>query len=229
MSQSHKQDGISQTVLWPFWFAGKLLLSILLLSLLSQIICVGAYHFQAKGRLDGEVVPITPQYMNALVDRAEQHAAFGVISEQIAKTNYGLWFKLSGIDTAAQRRDSSRLMDRIVLQHPAHFLVGMHAASLFGLRLGNVLTFIPLMLLIIGLATIDGLVERKIRTACAGHESATKFRFARRFAYTLLPPIIGIVFLCLPIDLDVGEVVFPALLITAVLVRMKWTYYKKHW
>jgi hypothetical protein len=117
---------------------------------------------------------------------------------------------------------------RLVQRHPDTIAVAMLTARLFGIRLANLILSPPLIGLVVLLASIDGLTERAIRRECGGHESSTKFRFSRQLIFTLMPPLIGMIYLCLPIDISLAAIMVPTVLATAILVRMKMKYFKKY-
>lgn len=222
------EESISRVAFWPLWLAGRLFGTILFLSLFAVGIFVVACHFQWPAILDGEQTTVTPNYLQEVQRRASAHAVDSKLSYTLSAATYALYVKGTGIHGALLHHDVNGTVARIIQSYPDELAAGMIAAQVFGIRLGNVLLLMPFIILVIVLASIDGLTERMIRRACAGHESATVFRLTRRFAYKLLPPAVGLIYLCLPYDLRAGDVLIPALVVTAMLVRTKWKYYKKH-
>lgn len=227
-AKSASEEGLTRIVFWPIWKAARWLAMLFFLSVLSVIVSIAAWRYQVNVPLDGASVRMDARYMAVLVERSLEYSAYQPVSQVIARGNYALLFKATGIHSALLYGTENGLLSRLTRSFPIEIGVAMQASRLYGMRLGNVLMMIPLIILVVSLATLDGLVERAIRTASAGHESATRFRIARHYAYTLLPPLVGIVYLCLPLDWRPGDVLFPALAVSAVLIRTKWAYYKKH-
>jgi hypothetical protein len=227
-SKVQADESITRIAFWPLWMAGRLLGTMLLLSFFAIILSVAACHLRFEARLDGVRQPVTPAYLQEVQQHALQHATNGKLSQAFSEATYTLYIKKTGIHALALNPRADTAWARIVSRYPDDVAAGMIAARLFGVRTGNVILMFPLIILVIGLASVDGMAERMIRRACAGHESATLFRLTRRFAYKLLPPVIGLIYLCIPLDLSAEDVIFPGLAITALLVRTKWKYYKKH-
>jgi hypothetical protein len=115
-----------------------------------------------------------------------------------------------------------------VLAHAAPgFGVVILATQVFGLRLAMLLGMLPLVLLCHLVAQADGHAERVIRRACAGRESATRYHRAKYLQYGALGLLL-IVTLCLPVHVDPLRSMLAFALVTALLARMQWAYYKKY-
>ncbi len=232
MSNSKRPDeSISRIVFWPFWFAGRFLVGMLFLSIFALIIAIWVHKAQYEFSLDGVKQPVTPAYMVEVNRRSMEHSANAWLSDKAANAMYVIYFKMTGVHALALNptgQGGQGFLARAVEHNPDAVAVAMLAARLFGIRAANVILSLPLILLVVMLASVDGLTERIIRRECGGHESDTQFRVAKKFAYTLLPPVVGLVYLCLPMDISLGAVLLPALIITAVLVRTKLKYYKKY-
>ena len=228
MAEVKAEESISRVAFWPLWIAGRLLGTMLFLSFFAVVIFIAACHTHYEASLDGVRQPVTPQYLQALQQRSMSHAVNTRLATQLADATYTLYIKWTGVHGVVLHSNADTAWARIIRHYPDDVAAAMLATQVFGTRTANVVLALPLIMFVVVLASVDGMTERMIRRACAGHESATVFRLTRRFAYKLLPPAIGLIYLCLPLDLSLGDVLLPGLAITAVLVRTKWKFYKKH-
>ena len=96
-----------------------------------------------------------------------------------------------------------------------------------GVRLCLVLMLAPVFALAYSVAFADGWVQRAIRQASGGWESASPYYRAKRVGYGVAATLVfgGIL---LTGAMDIGAVVMPVCLMLLVLARVQWTYYKKH-
>lgn len=230
MSHVQADESISRVAFWPFWFAGRIVGTLLFLAVFALVMFVSAAHWHWPASLDGQSVSVTPAFLQVVLERSITQAPSSQLAEQFSQASYTGFIKWTGVHRMAlsDSTDTTALVPRLIHRAPEEVAAAMIAAQVFGARLANAVLSFPLVLFVLLLASVDGIAERAIRRACAGHESATVFRLTRRFAYKLLPPAVGLLYLCLPYDLTLGTVMLPALAITAVLVRTKWKYYKKH-
>lgn len=107
-------------------------------------------------------------------------------------------------------------------------IAAIYSTVLFAAKLGVILSLIPLLLLWLAAFAVDGLVQRYIRRVSAGRESATVYHRAKLYGTKMLPPLAAVLFLCSPVAFHPGLVFLPAALLSAVLVRVQATYYKKY-
>lgn len=147
---------------------------------------------------------------------------------------YALFFQATGIhDMGARFADAAALSipDTIVRKtYIANFeaiKVAMVATQLFGVRIVTLIMALPQLALVYFVALTDGLVQRAIRRAGGGHESATLYHRAKhlRVALTAIGLLIALLW---PASVDVrwiGVALIPAL---GILARLQWAYYKKH-
>ena len=97
----------------------------------------------------------------------------------------------------------------------------------YGIRAGIVIASIPLFFLVYFVATVDGLVERYIRRASAGRESADMFKLGRLSKLVFFAS--GLTFyLCVPISINPYWLVTTLAIVFAVATRIQWQYYKKY-
>lgn len=226
------EDSISQTVFWPLYIAGRFALSMIFFSVFALVVALGCHEADIQFELDGIKQSVSPTYMLEINRRTAAESASPWLSAQMAKAFYTCYFEWTGVHSIVlKQRDqgvSEGFFTRTVARHPDAIAVAMLAMQLFGLRVGNAILSIPLIALVVILAAVDGLAERSIRRECGGYESAGRYYLARRFAFSLLPPAVALVYLCLPIDIALSSVLLPLLAVTAVLIRMKMQYYKKY-
>ncbi|WP_310643722.1 DUF4400 domain-containing protein [Limnohabitans sp.] len=230
-SEPRNDNGIAETTFKPFRLAWNLSLSILLIWFVSvaiQITWVRYHH------LDGVA------HVEALIDEYMEGSASDGFSEQVATHIHWLIFDVTGIKKLMQRPklnppDKSKAttigegVNRFTWAAFApDLLVASYATVLFGVRLSIVLLALPICLLVIGVFGIDGLVQREIRRECGGTESAAIYHRAKLFAFSLLPPAAGLIFLCAPVVIHAEWVLLPTVVVSAILIRVQATYYKKH-
>lgn len=105
--------------------------------------------------------------------------------------------------------------------------VTMIGTQLFGVRLAVLIAFWPLLVLAYAVAMTDGLVQRSIRSAGGGNESANIYHRAKYFQVAL---IVSISALCLliPVSIDFRGILLPGATLLVLLARYQWAYYKKH-
>ena len=99
--------------------------------------------------------------------------------------------------------------------------------KMFGARIGTLVAGWPIVLLGYLCGIADGLVDRYIRSACAGRESSSLYHRAK-YAQLGLSALGAMVFLCWPYYLDVRWLLFPLSFGLALLARIQWKYYKKY-
>lgn len=147
---------------------------------------------------------------------------------------YDLIFRLSGIHDMGVRFAQDRALsipDTVVRNFYAENFEGIQVAilatQLIGVRLATLIAALPLTVLVYGLAMNDGLAQRAIRRASGGRESSGIYHRARYLLKVLLVSAMT-TFLLWPFSIDVLAICGITLGIAAVLVRVQWTYYKKH-
>lgn len=105
--------------------------------------------------------------------------------------------------------------------------VAMVGTQVFGVRLAVLLTFWPVFVLAYVVAMSDGLIQRSIRRAGGGNESANIYHRAKYFQVVLMA-LISALCLLLPISIDFRGILLPGATLLALLARYQWAYYKKH-
>lgn len=147
---------------------------------------------------------------------------------------YSTLFKVTGIhDMGARFAEGSALSipDTIVRDtYIAKFdaiQVAMVGTQLFGIRLATLLMAVPLLAVAYLVALTDGLVQRAVRRASGGRESASLYHRAKYLQLMLLTTC-GAVSLLLPHSIDPRWLCGPGFVVFAILARLQWAYYKKH-
>ena len=105
--------------------------------------------------------------------------------------------------------------------------VAMVGTQLFGVRLATLAMALPLFALVYGVALTDGLVQRAVRRASSGRESASLYHRAKHLQVVLLVTIEA-VSLLLPESIDPRYIWVPSVTALSILARIQWAYYKKH-
>jgi len=103
----------------------------------------------------------------------------------------------------------------------------MVGTQLLGVRFATLMRFLPLLLLLYAVGTVDGLTERAIRRSCGGRESASLYHRAKYLQMAVLG-LGGVALLMWP-GLVLWEVCVPlGVALTGGLASVQWAYYKKH-
>ena len=147
---------------------------------------------------------------------------------------YALLFEATGIHGMGEKfaqASSLSIPDTIVRNaYVANFdviRVAMIGTQVFGVRLAMLITAVPLFAMVYCAALADGLVQRAIRRASGGRESASLYHRAKHLQ-VLLVVTIAALGLLVPVAIDPRYIWMSAAIPVAVLARFQWTYYKKH-
>lgn len=156
------------------------------------------------------------------------------MAETTANFLYALLFEATGIHGMGARfaqASALSIPDTIVRDtYVANFeaiQVAMIGTQLFGVRLATLTMAVPLFALVYGVALTDGLVQRAIRRASGGRESASLYHRAKHLQVVLLVTSAAATLL-LPASIDPRYISVPGALAVAILARVQWAYYKKH-
>ena len=147
---------------------------------------------------------------------------------------YGLVFEATGIhDMGLHFADGAALsipdtvVRRSYLANREAIETAMVGTQLLGVRFATLMRFLPLLLLLYLVGTVDGLTERAIRRSCGGRESASLYHRAKYLQLVMLG-LGGLTLLVWPErvvwDLHAGLIV----VVTGGLARLQWAFYKKH-
>ena len=147
---------------------------------------------------------------------------------------YGLVFEATGIhDMGLRFSDGAALsipdtvVRRSYLANREAIETAMVGTQLLGVRFATLMRFLPLLLLLYAVGSVDGLAERAIRRSCGGRESASLYHRAKYLQIAVLG--LGSVALLVwpgPVawELYLGGIV----VVTGGLARLQWVFYKKH-
>lgn len=102
----------------------------------------------------------------------------------------------------------------------------MVGTQLLGVRFATLARFLPLLLLLYAVGTVDGFTERAIRRSGGGRESASLYHRAKYLQMAMLG-LVGVVLLVWPGSMAwehcAGLIVFAI----GALARVQWSFYKK--
>jgi integrating conjugative element membrane protein (TIGR03747 family) len=156
------------------------------------------------------------------------------LAERTANFLYALLFEATGIHGMGVRfAEASALSipDTIARNaYVANFQVmqaAMIGTQLFGVRLAMLVMAIPLLALAYCAAAADGLVQRAIRRASGGRESASLYHRAKHLQVVLLVTGAAVVLLW-PGSIDPRYLWVSGAVVLGVFARLQWTFYKKH-
>jgi hypothetical protein len=147
---------------------------------------------------------------------------------------YGLVFEATGIhDMGLRFADGAALsipdtvVRRSYLANRGAIETAMIGTQLLGVRFAILLRFLPLVLLLYMVGTVDGLVERAIRRSCGGRESASLYHRAKYLQMAVVG-LGGVIVLVWPGTIAWLWVAGAMAGTSAMLARAQWAYYKKH-
>ena len=147
---------------------------------------------------------------------------------------YGFVFEATGIhDMGLRFADGSALsipdtvVRRSYLANREAIETAMVGTQLLGVRFATLVRFLPLLLLVYAVGTVDGLTARAIRRSCGGRESASLYHRAKYLQMAVLG-LGGVIVLVWPGTIAWVWVTAGMAVSSAILARGQWAYYKKH-
>lgn len=231
-SSQPREHAVAHATFAPFKFAWYLLATGLLVwfvGMVIQITWVRYYHLNPTEHME--------QQISYYVDKAPSQG----LVKTLAYKAYWLVFEATSFqrllssapkpaDATAEYQDPlGRSVHRTIwAAYRQDLIVIAYGTVLFGVKAAIVLFVIPLFLILMIAAGIDGLVQRAIRRACGGHESDTLYHRAKLFGTKLLPPFAIVIFFCSPVTFDAAWLFVPCAFVSATLLRIQATYYKKY-
>jgi integrating conjugative element membrane protein (TIGR03747 family) len=231
MAKYEKPD-IFQQALWPFFSFMRYAMGCFVVYVVSMVILVAyaAYNHPENqtGWADGLI-----DYYVAVADTDDAAQRAGLLAHKVVFQKLGFRGFARSKDkpsepTFWEQSKQSQAAPVNPLSKAEIFEVWQRGTYLFGVRLYHVLIALPAFALIALLGISDGLTQRKIRTACAGHESASLYHRAKHAAFTLAAPFAAAVYLASPYAYPPIYLVLPAMIATGVLLRLQFTFYKKY-
>lgn len=229
MATEPRQASVAQVTFAPFRYSLRLGISILLLWFVTICTQIGYAHLtNTDGVLNVE------RQIGYYVDKADTTG----VASKMATATYAWVFEKMKIHIMlapkaqpAQQPDTSvtpYLKRSIWAAFRPELLTAAYATVLYAAKLGISLTALPLLLIWVLAFGADGLVQRSIRRSSGGHESAAVYHRAKLYGVRLLPPFAAVIFMCSPWAIPPAFVFVPAALVSAVLLRLQATYYKKY-
>ena len=190
---SFHERGIGGVLLAPLKLAAAIVLTLLGLLLAAWVVdAVMVRHVWPEGLVRLEAV------LAGDLERAGQLASWceacAGLPGRVARLLYGLLFEVTGLHEMGSpvRRwcSACRCPDTIVrrtyVEHFEAIRVAMVGTQLFGVRLAMLVTALPLLSLLYAVALADGLVQRAIRRASGGRESASLYHRAKHLQVVCL-------------------------------------------
>lgn len=230
---SYHEDWLIGVLLAPIKLAFLLLLTflgILIVAWMVDLVFVFKVWPEGVDRLKG--------ILNADLAHALRFAQYRDVSpERVTETAnlvYELIFKATGIHDMGMRfaeQEALSIPDTIVrstyVANGEAIEVMMIGTQLYGVRLVNLIFMMPLLALVFVIALADGLTQRAIRRASGGRESASMYHRAKHLQVVLM--VMGSALsLVQAVSADPRWIWVPGAVILGVLVRLQWSYYKKH-
>lgn len=214
------------------WFFG---ISLLLLALiLAAWVIDWVFVFKVWPDGVGKLESIVSTDLDRAAQLGEAYSALPRFAAGTANFLYALLFEATGIHGMGAKfaqASSLSIPDTIVrntyISNFEVIRVAMIGTQLFGVRLATLLMALPLLALVYCTALTDGLVQRAIRRASGGRESASLYHRAKHLQLMLLITA-AVIALLLPTSLDPRYIWVPAAISLAAMTRLQWAYYKKH-
>lgn len=228
MASKPQEPSVGAAIFAPFKLIYRLIFSITLLWFTSVVVHIAWVNWH-KLPVETHMEELIGYY----VDRTVQSG----LVEKMATSSYWLVFQATNaqkllLSAPTQPRDSIALAHGLRRGFWAAFKpelkVAAYATVLFGVKLGVLLLALPLLALLLLCFGVDGIVQRYIRRACGGHESAALYHRAKLYGTKLLPPFAGVIFLCSPVAFEPAWLLIPVTLVCAWMLRIQTTYYKKY-
>lgn len=219
--------------LWPLKLAWRLFYLYGLLSLL----CVGGFILASKYWWPDGIHSAFDIYRRTHLSALSVTDVIGM-AEFLAKTadlTYWLVFQVTHLQNVITNLDrgapasvvNQSIADSLLRPWLTELQIAALAIRTFGARVALLAASWPAFLIGYGVGFIDGLVERRIRSACAGRESSSIYHRAK-YGQLTTGAMACLVYVCLPYYLDVRWVVFPLALVLGYLARTQWKFYKKY-
>lgn len=229
MASKPNENTVASATFAPFKLVSTLLFSLTLLWFTSVAVHIAWVNFN-KLSVD--------QHMESLIGYyVDKSASKGLIEEAATKT-YWLVFEATAVQRLLAAEPAAPHKDNIAIgqgirrgiwaAYKPELRTAAYATVLFGVKLGILLLALPLLAVLLLCFGVDGMVERYIRRACGGHESAALYHRAKLYGLKLMPPFAATVFLCSPVAYDPAWLLIPVTLFSALLLRVQAKYYKKY-
>lgn len=228
MASKPSENTVAAATFAPFKLASRIIFSLALLWFTSVAVHITWVNFY-KLPVDSHMEEMIGYYVDKSTSK-------GLI-EQLATGTYWLVFEATTLQRVLTASTAAP-KDNIALAHglrrglwaafKPELRTAAYATVLFGVKLGILLLALPLLAVLLICFGVDGMVQRYIRRACGGHESAALYHRAKLYGIKLMPPFAAVVFLCSPVVFEPAWLLIPVTLFSALLLRIQTTYYKKY-
>lgn len=224
------QDSVLGTNLWWLRAVIRFILAMMLFSIIAIILDI--IYFKYVWGPDRGI-----ERMESLIAYAFEYPLNQVLAEKCAEATYWIYFKWNLIDEAVRNYANGEIAPTIIsrtyrntliIPFQSEMTVAMYGTKLFGIRMASMLQALPLLALTGLVAIVDGLVERYVRTKCVGNESSTIYHRAKFYAFRLVPPAAGLIYLAAPYAINPALIFIPTALLMGILLRTQMKYYKKY-
>lgn len=223
--------------LWPF----KVALGLATTYVLLGVGAIGVALLFAKYQWDDPIQAADTLFyqessrVRTLSQSDDAQRRLAQVADASMRAAYWVFFKATTLHESTQAYFAGQQVNKVDRIYFEHFVsrnsreiyIGMNVIQVFGIRLGFMLSAIPLFFLVYFVASADGLTERYIRRACAGRESSDMNKIGRLSKLMLLASLTTL-YLCLPVSLDPVWIIAPLVLMFAFGTRLQWAYYKKY-
>lgn len=208
-------------LLMPFKRAFVVLL-ISLLTFAFSVIIQGSY--QHNGLLAREL-DLT---LNIFADTGEN--SFHI---RLARNTYDglhwLFYGLTGIDSMSAYGPTDSVEEftwKILEQHKDKLAVFDQSLKIVAVRIGNIVAYIPLFVVVVIASGFDGLIQRRIRQDNATRESSIIYNLSVYWRFGILWTSI-ILYLSLPFSLP-SEILLVPIGLLCILIFIQFKYFKKY-
>jgi integrating conjugative element membrane protein (TIGR03747 family) len=225
VASSPKDVTVASATFAPFRLSWRICMSLLILwfvSVATHMTYVRWHQLDAAPHMEG----IIGYYVDA--------AGNNPLLEKVATKTYWLVFEATQAQSmlskpAGEGNTLGKAVRRAVWAgFEGDLAVAGYATVLFGIKLAIMALAAPLFVILMAVAVIDGGVQRFIRKACGGMESAAIYHRAKLYGVLMLPPFAATLFLCVPVAFDPAWIYVPTAVLSAILLRFQMTYYKKY-
>lgn len=230
---SFYETGVSGALFAPFRW-GFYVLMLLLLLILAAWIVDWSYVFRVSPEGLGRLQALLAEDLARTARLGGKYFEVKPFAMRTANILYGGIFGITGIhDMGSRFAEGAALSipDTVVrntyIANYQAIQVAMVSTQLFGVRLAVLLAFSPLFVLAYAVAMTDGLVQRSIRRAGGGNESANIYHRAKYLQIASMA-LVSALYLILPISIDFRSVLLISVMLLVVLVYYQWAYYKKY-
>ena len=228
------RDGVIAEVMWsPINLTFALALGIIAVLLLAWVID-GVFVSKVWPQSIDRLRDILAHDLRSGVSLAEQQGFGSSAITGPANYLYSVIFEATGIDSMGRQfadRSALSIPDTIVrrayVAHREAVEVMMVGTQLLGVRSAALARFAPILILFYASGSVDGLVQRAIRRARGGRESASLYHRAKYLQIAVLGlGSLGILLWPDPVEYHLAGGLISVVM--ATLARGQWAYYKKH-